>query len=81
MVGLLHQLERPDMEKAHILIRTDHHRNLFLVEASQGAERITLATSNTHADAFQIAQKLAAWTRRDPDNVPFPIYDRSRTLT
>ncbi len=81
MVGLLHQLERPDMDKAHILIRTDHHRNLFLVEASQGAERITLATSNNHADAFQIAQKLANWTRRDPDNVPFPIYDRSRTLT
>jgi hypothetical protein len=52
-----------------------------LVEASQGAERITLATSHNHADAFQIAQKLANWTRRDPDNVPFPIYDRSRTLT
>ena len=69
------------MDKEHILIRTDHHRNLFLVEASQGAERITLATSNNHADAFQIAQKLASWTRRDPDNVPFPIYDRSRTLT
>jgi hypothetical protein len=69
------------MDQAHILIRNDHHRKLFLIEASQGAERITLATSATHADAFQIAQKLAAWTRRDPDNVPFPIYDRSRTLT
>jgi hypothetical protein len=69
------------MDKAHILIRTDHHRNLFLIEAVMGADRITLATSNTHADAFQIAQKLASWTRRDPDNVPFPIYDRSRTLT
>ena len=69
------------MDKEHILIRTDHHRNLFLIEAVMGADRITLATSRTHADAFQIAQKLAAWTRRDPDNVPFPIYDRSRTLT
>ena len=69
------------MDKEHILIRTDHHRNVLLIEAVMGADRITLATSNTHADAFQIAQKLAAWTRRDPDNVPFPIYDRSRTLT
>ena len=69
------------MDKEHILIRTDHHRNVFLIEAVMGADRITLATSNNHADAFQIAQKLAAWTRRDIDNVPFPIYDRSRTLT
>lgn len=69
------------MDKAHLLIRTDHHRNLFLIEAVMGKNRITLATSNNHADAFQIAQKLASWTRRDPDNVPFPIYDRSRTLT
>lgn len=69
------------MDKEHILIRTDHHRNVFLIEAVMGADRITLATSNNHADAFQIAQKLAAWTRRDPDNVPFPIYDRSRSLT
>ena len=69
------------MDKEHILIRTDHHRQLFLIEAVMGADRITLATSNNHADAFQIAQKLASWTRRDPDNVPFPIYDRSRSLT
>jgi hypothetical protein len=69
------------MDKEHILIRTDHHRKLYLIEASMGAERITLATATDHADAFQIAQKLASWTRRDPDNVPFPIYDRSRTLT
>jgi hypothetical protein len=69
------------MDKEHILIRTDHHRQLFLSEAVMGADRIILATSHNHADAFQIAQKLAAWTRRDIDNVPFPIYDRSRSLT
>ena len=69
------------MDKEHILIRTDQHRQTFLIEAVMGADRITLATSNNHADAFQIAQKLAAWTRRDIDNVPFPIYDRSRSLT
>ena len=69
------------MDKEHILIRTDHHRQLFLIEDVMGADRITLATSHNHADAFQIAQKLAAWTRRDIDNVPFPIYDRSRSLT
>ena len=69
------------MDKEHILIRTDKHRQMFLIEAVMGADRITLATSHTHADAFQIAQKLAAWTRRDPDNIPFPIYDRSRSLT
>ncbi len=69
------------MDKEHILIRTDHHRQLFLIEAVMGADRIILATSHNHADAFQIAQKLAAWTRRDPDNIPFPIYDRSRSLT
>ena len=51
------------------------------VEAVMGADRITLATSHNHADAFQIAQKIASWTRRDPDNIPFPIYDRSRSLT
>ncbi len=69
------------MDKEHITIRTDHHRQLFLIEAVKGADRITLATSHNHADAFQIAQKLAAWTRRDSDNVPFPIYDRARSLT
>ena len=69
------------MDKEHILIRTDKHRQMFLIEAVMGADRITLATSHNHADAFQIAQKLAAWTRRDIDNIPFPIYDRSRSLT
>ena len=67
------------MDKEHILIRTDHHRQLFLIEAVMGADRITLATSHNHADAFQIAQKLAAWTRRDIHNIPF--HDRSRSLT
>jgi len=68
------------MDKAHLTIRTDQARRLFLVEAVMGADRITLATTHDHADAFQIAQKLAAWTRRDPDNVPFPIYDRAASL-
>lgn len=81
MVGLLYQPERHVMDKEHILIRTDHHRRLFLVEAVMGADRITLATTTDHADAFQIASNLRKWTRRDPDNIPFPIYDRSRTLT
>jgi len=80
VAGTITNPKDPNMDKAHILIRTDHHRGLYLVEASQGADRITLATTHDHADAFQIAQKLAAWTRRDPDNIPFPIYDRSRTL-
>lgn len=68
------------MDQAHLTIRTDRHRQLFLIEAVMGADRITLATSRNHSDAFQIAQKLVAWTRRDPDNVPFPIYDRSTAL-
>lgn len=68
------------MDAAHFTIRTDHPRQMFLIEAVMGADRITLATSRNHADAFQIAQKLSAWTRRDPDNVPFPIYDKSTSL-
>lgn len=65
------------METAHLLIRKDHKRNLYLVEAAMGADRITLATTIDHADAFQIAQNLRRWTRRDPDNIPFPIYDKA----
>jgi hypothetical protein len=68
------------MDKAHILIRTDH-RGIYLIEESQGADRITLATAKNHSEAFQIARNLSSWTIRDPDNVPFPIFDRSRTLT
>jgi len=65
------------MDKAHLTIRNDHPRRLYLIEAVMGADRITLATSHDHADAFQIAQNLRAWTRRDPDNVPLPIFDRT----
>ena len=32
------------MDKAHLLIRTDHHRGCYLIEAVMGADRITLAT-------------------------------------
>ena len=65
------------MDAAHLLIRLDHKRNLYLIEAAMGADRITLATAHDHAEAFQIAQHFRKWTRRDPDNVPFPIYDKS----
>ena len=68
------------MDSAHLLIRTDQHRRCYLIEAVMGADRITLATSLDHADAFQIATKLRAWTRRDPDNLPFPIMDRSTPI-
>ena len=68
------------MDKAHLLIRTDQPRNCYLIEAVMGADRITLATATTHADAFTIATNLRAWTRRDPDNMPFPIMDRSLPL-
>jgi hypothetical protein len=68
------------MDAAHLLIRKDHKRNLYLIEAAMGADRITLATAHDHAEAFQIAQHFRGWTRRDPDNVPFPIYDKSTQL-
>lgn len=68
------------MDQAHLLIRTDHHNRNFLIEAVMGADRIILATSTSHADAFTIATNLRAWTRRHPDNVPFPIYDKTTPL-
>ncbi len=80
MVGLLHQPERPTMDKAHILIRTDFS-GMYLIEASQGADRITLATAENHSEALQIARNLSSWTIRESDNAPFPIYDRSQALT
>lgn len=68
------------MDKAHILIRTDY-RGIYLIEASQGADRITLATAENHNEALQIARNLSSWTIQNPDNAPFPIYDRTQTLT
>ena len=68
------------MDSAHLLIRKDHKRNLYLVEAAMGADRITLATALDYSEAFEIAQHLRVWTRRDPDNVPFPIYDKATQL-
>lgn len=68
------------MDQAHLLIHTDHRRRCYLIEAVMGADRITLATSVDHADAFQIASKIRDWTRRDPDNIPFPIMDRTTPI-
>ena len=64
------------MSKEHLLISHDPRRRIYLVEATMGADRITLATTTTHADAFRIATEIRQWTRRDPDNIPFPIMDR-----
>jgi hypothetical protein len=46
------------MDQAHLLIRTDHHNRNYLIEAVMGAERIILATSTSHADAYTIATNL-----------------------